>query len=896
MAPFDSHGLGGNDGFSSPLSSPPSSLPSTPSSVKDILPESEDIATPVMGKRKRGANTTKKPAKKTKKPDPYYINKQGGKLPPCGQPLVWSEKRQGLCEALPYYNAYQSGAYTNGKIVKGFLCDGEVGDRDYFGDQIMIARVGGGKTVDEATGTRVQTKSQDDCPLATAFQNTQQILQPVVVIAGKLIPVTSYPVYLLMCTPGQGNTGSPSKLPHYYNVLDHFHVTDIWAEKYNLITRWMVRLEKINLDQQSWWTAEGTSHSPPNFVSPKAPVRQCPTCKAFSKTIYQQGWVCLNADPVPVTGPQGEHEKTTCPDFFNFGADVDDKTLKFTGQFLQERTPFKGHVTEPLIPPFLTEAAADSIGALAFEEKCRKGIVCSQCGCCSSRVNWAKWVCENPICDFEYSLTPRVIPASLAISDSKPPKPQDAFVYKSIRFTTSNRGSWKVTKYRLPDEESGCAGYISHFTSNTAINQRPGGPDDLFIELQTADLNLKRKPSRTATKKNEVLTAHWAHNWGAPYKYSVAQESTAFGDAPPVILKVLKRLTWAGKEAVMGGHDTVEGDEEFQSFNELLSVGYFENSHMGYHDDGEKTLGSTVASISLGCSSTMKWRPKRLNKIVSEQENKNQRGTKKEVLSIVLKHGDIVVQHGSGIQKLYEHTVIPNGKLRFALTSRYIVPETLKKEDLEYAKKAGELPVWSSEYEYDGDLGVITPMHTLPSPSSLPSLPSLPRCLQTPNPHEKVSTDGTFASEQVRDSYFSGLESMRAVSSAQATGMMPCAISSPESQQQQFNYENYELAPAFAAQAVGTMHTSYEQYKHLEHQPASPSAAQNAGRSLQKSLQQQYSSSPSMTQTVGSFTPGSEYREYNFEYEPAITQAPTIVQPQSQHDQTYYGYDYNYTT
>ncbi|KAL5345199.1 hypothetical protein ACLOAV_009568 [Pseudogymnoascus australis] len=23
----------------------------------------------------------------------------------------------------------------------------------------------------------------------------------------------------------------PSKLPHYYNVLDRFHVTDVWVEK-----------------------------------------------------------------------------------------------------------------------------------------------------------------------------------------------------------------------------------------------------------------------------------------------------------------------------------------------------------------------------------------------------------------------------------------------------------------------------------------------------------------------------------------------------------------------------------------------------------------------------------------------------------------------------------------
>jgi hypothetical protein len=58
----------------------------------------------------------------------------------------------------------------------------------------------------------------------------------------------------VMIIAGQGNKLSPSKLPHYYNVLDWFHVTDVWTEKLNGKTRWMVRLEKIYLNEQSWWS------------------------------------------------------------------------------------------------------------------------------------------------------------------------------------------------------------------------------------------------------------------------------------------------------------------------------------------------------------------------------------------------------------------------------------------------------------------------------------------------------------------------------------------------------------------------------------------------------------------------------------------------------------------
>jgi hypothetical protein len=42
-----------------------------------------------------------------------------------------------------------------------------------------------------------------------------------------------------------------------------------------------------------------------------------------------------------------------------------------------------------------------------------------------------------------------------------------------------------------------------------------------------------------------------------------------------VIIKALKRLTWAGEQTVGG---TVES---FLPFNELLSIGYFEDSAIG---------------------------------------------------------------------------------------------------------------------------------------------------------------------------------------------------------------------------------------------------------------------------------------------------------------------------
>lgn len=140
-----------------------------------------------------------------------------------------------------------------------------------------------------------------------------------------------------------------------------------------------------------------------------------------------------------------------------------------------------------------------------------------------------------------------------------------------------------------------------------------------------------------------------------------------------------------------------------------------------YHDDGEKELGPTVATLSLGAQAIMTLRPKA--KVNLGVNSKNARGTKPDVLKMVLRHGDLVVMHGTGIQKLYEvcphvslklaiflileqHAVTPKGKLRFALTSRYIRPELMENdEERHQAEVKGRLPPGHEQYKYDGDVG-----------------------------------------------------------------------------------------------------------------------------------------------------------------------------------------------
>jgi hypothetical protein len=71
----------------------------------------------------------------------YYQSVQDAFPAPYGRPPAWANRRQALCETLPYYRAYMSGAYMHGGCVRAFMCDKEVGPRDKFDDEIVIARV-----------------------------------------------------------------------------------------------------------------------------------------------------------------------------------------------------------------------------------------------------------------------------------------------------------------------------------------------------------------------------------------------------------------------------------------------------------------------------------------------------------------------------------------------------------------------------------------------------------------------------------------------------------------------------------------------------------------------------------------------------------------------------------
>ncbi len=51
------------------------------------------------------------------------------------------------------------------------------------------------------------------------------------------------------------------------------------------------------------------------------------------------------------------------------------------------------------------------------------------------------------------------------------------------------------------------------------------------------------------------------------------------------------------------------------------------------------------------------------------------------ILTMKLKMGDIVVMHGAEMQKYFEHSIVPEGKLRFGLTCRYVDPSRIPENE-----------------------------------------------------------------------------------------------------------------------------------------------------------------------------------------------------------------------
>jgi hypothetical protein len=344
----------------------------------------------------------------------------------------------------------------------------------------------------------IQQADQNTSTFGLGFQRAMENKSPVAIIAGKLcyniLPISISSTmnmrrHMLTVLSGQGNKISPSKMPHYYNVLDWYHVTDVWCEKSNGFKCWMVRLEKICLGTKSWWAIDSQPLDPNRDINAiKTDTTRCESCKVVSKEIYNAGWACLN---------------TSCRAYFDFNKEIDDKMLDYNEKFMNERNQFTGGPLEPLVPPLLTDQVVEGNGDFGVERACKAGIVCHLCKGCSRRIEWRQWTCETPGCRFTYSVLQRTMKVHDAIALSFNLE-ENSYVKRSgIRFSQRVMGMYDVFEYIIPGRgENEDVGIIKHFRANGIINGQPDGPNDLFRLMQERDFGLKRRPVRQKGRKS----------------------------------------------------------------------------------------------------------------------------------------------------------------------------------------------------------------------------------------------------------------------------------------------------------------------------------------------------------------------------------------------------------
>ncbi|KNG82901.1 hypothetical protein ANOM_008179 [Aspergillus nomiae NRRL 13137] len=617
-----------------------------------------------------------------------------------GKPPAWANFRSELGDTLPWFRAVQGGIYHKDGLAWGVLISRDSGERSYIDEEIVITRIGGSCSRN-ANGDLVHVKDQgQEDLLVKCLLNSMKQKVPIGIIIGEQSAVL-------------GRT-----VPHPYNVMDYFRITNIWFEFVDNHRAAKVRYEKLDLQSKSWWANKESLSPPPlegrDFAS-RPNSAECNACSHRSFQIFHQGWMCL---------------QPSCTRFFKIGSSAAPVNLTYHERFLSYRMApdptIKPH--HSLIPDLLSTFDEDD-ASVATSRVAWKGIVCPQCRKCVSRKYWSGWKCSDDdnsssaqpqrLCTFE-KMTQMPIVSLRSVIDTLEITPMKRAFIPDDRFMTPVIDDDSLAPYRRLVYTIPGVGHITHLVSSRDINECPNGPNTMFTQLQLAELGLQRFPLSNAVVTG-TLTAHFAVNYGNPYKYVAPVNCKGFDGAPGVVLDAFGRLQWATEQAVH-----LVGQTPYRP-NEMLILGYFAEMKIGYHDDGETSLGPTIATLSLGARSTMQIRMKskyykgqssrnvllendpvlpgclfqpqrqawktefedgvitqaKYDKCRNEFFKRNRaRGEAKPCIKLDLHHGDMVVMHGENLQRYYEHEVVPDNKLRFALTARHIKADHVDPKDI----------------------------------------------------------------------------------------------------------------------------------------------------------------------------------------------------------------------
>ncbi|KAA1473949.1 hypothetical protein DENSPDRAFT_780878 [Dentipellis sp. KUC8613] len=566
------------------------------------------------------------------------------------RPPIWAQSRQEVCESLDSFRSYQGGVYSAQDVARGYLLSAFAASRDIFahGGRLIISH-GGGKAeaLHSKSGQlhrqRAANQLADDKSVRALLKN-HQIGEPLVLLADDRYALFPYD----LATPG-----------YTYVVLGRYRIVHAWAEyqpngaEAARVIRYKFAFEWCAEQGAPWWCPEEPQlcpQSPATLLEPPVPDvarSQCAICSKTSPLVYEQGWMCLHPE---------------CAAFWSIdGAEPASDSLTYDPAFIYARN--QDAERDPALDVEKPEAP-DPRGGSVTSRQFTRGIHCRVCGRLSCRWRWDGWECSS--CGIRHEALGVIRShkdfwaqqTQLGIYHHKVAPGSGILVGRTM--TRYNRDGSQQASYQTFTFPEG-RGKIHHIQGSQLVNKEA---NEIFKEYQeqakNGQLLFRRFPLRNVSR-GELLTNYFSQNTDHEYLQYVggADRTEPLETGPPAVLRALRLVGRRVKQLL--GLDA--------HFNEVLSAAYMEQQRMAFHSDAERGLGEVVAGLSLGSTALMHFRLH--SQFVPHNDKKTNRNT---VLTVALRHGDILVMEGHDVQKYYEHTVVPVN-FRIAATARSISPE-----------------------------------------------------------------------------------------------------------------------------------------------------------------------------------------------------------------------------
>ncbi|KAH8978208.1 hypothetical protein EDB83DRAFT_2243118 [Lactarius deliciosus] len=568
------------------------------------------------------------------------------------RPPIWAQSRQEVCESLDSFRSYQSGVYHINDIAKGYLLGGHSSSRDlfYHSGKLIISHGGGKAKALHSKNRRQEVRgpgdqSEDD-PSIRALLDNHKCGRPLVLLADD-----NYRLFPFDLT-ANGYT---------YVVLGLYWITHAWGRSLashvggSRVVRYKFAFQWCEGQGDPWWpqdteqvSADTRAEASQNlvdedesndFLQPEITTHHCLSCRMNSPLVYQDTPMCLQPRCPQFSVPNPSAVVT---------GDSASSSLSYSAELLRLRPANHLPVSAASFFPHSPSRMVSTPRPFA------KGLHCQDCGRLSTRFKWEDFECSHCHC-----------------------------IYKAPDFRFSHKDFWlqeqtlKFFQYDIA-EESGQAHFQLELTQELKgspifrpfirgrVHLIPGHPsingkaDEVFQQYQdqAADgkIQFRRWPLRSVSK-GQLLSNYFSQNTGAPYQYiGGAERTTPLKDGAPAVLGAL--------HMIQHRIETTLGMRE--DFNEVLSAAYMEKQKMAFHSDSEPGLGPVVASLSLGSTAEMHFRLQSKYIVPGDR--------RKVAMSLILRHGDILVMDGAGVQEYYQHTVVPKN-FRIVATVRSISPE-----------------------------------------------------------------------------------------------------------------------------------------------------------------------------------------------------------------------------